>query len=63
MDIRFVSMPGIRADDVRDDEAEYAVEEEEEEYDDDDHDDEFEEEDPVHLVSKGAESLVCVVTN
>jgi len=51
VDVGFVSVPGVCADDVGDDKAEDSVEEEEEEDDDDDDNDEFEEEDPVHRIS------------
>jgi len=48
VDVGFVSVPCVCADDVGDDKAEDSVEEEEEEDDDDDYNDEFEEEDPVY---------------
>jgi hypothetical protein len=51
VDVGFVSVPGICADDVGDDKAEDSVEEEEEKDDDDDYNDEFEEENPVHRIS------------
>ena len=47
MNVSFVSVPSVCADDVGDDKAEDSIEEEEEEDDNDDYDDEFEEEDPV----------------